>query len=99
MRFISGMVIKAHIKEDGSAFQKGLRGTYDVLQYANWDITKPQSFFDEQKLMAGKEKYITFYKEGQIISEHFDGQLGIIFERMFDANLHEELAKVYNNKH
>jgi hypothetical protein len=49
--------------------------------------------------MAGKEKYITFYKEGQIISEHFDGQLGIIFERMFDANLHEELAKVYNNKH
>jgi len=97
--YLSGMVIKAHIKEDGSAFQKGLRGTYDVLKYANWDITKPQPFFDEQKLMAGKEKYITFYKEGQIISEHFDGQLGIIFERMFDANLHEELAKVYNNKH
>ena len=97
--YLSGMVIKAHIKEDGPAFQKGLRDTYYILQYANWDITKPQSFFDEQKLMAGKEKYITFYKEGQIISEHFDGQLGIIFERMFDANLHEELAKVYNNKH
>ena len=49
--------------------------------------------------MAGKEKYITFYNEGQIISEHFDGQLGIIFERAFDAKLHDELANIYNNYH
>ena len=93
--YLSGIVIKAHIKEDGPAFQKGLRGTYDVLQYANWDISKPQSFFDEQKLMAGKEKSITFYKEGQITTEHFDGPLGIIFERVFDVNLHEELKDAY----
>lgn len=93
--YLTGIVIKAHIKEDGLAFQKGLRGTYDVLQYANWDISKPQSFFDEQKMMAGKEKSITFYKEGQITTEHFDGPLGIIFERVFDANLHDELIKVY----
>ena len=93
--YLSGMVIKAHIKENGPAFQKGLRGTYDVLQYANWNISKPQSFFDKQKLMAGKEKSITFYKEDQITTEHFDGPLGITFERVFDANLHEILTKAY----
>ena len=93
--YLSGMVIKAHIKENGPAFQKGLRGTYDVLQYANWNISKPQSFLDEQKLMVGKKKSITLYKKGQIVTEHFDGPLGIIFERVFDANLHDELAKVY----
>ena len=93
--YLSGMVIKAHIKEDGPAFQKGLRGSYYVLQYANWDISKPYSFFDEQKLMAGKEKSITFYKDGHTITEHFDGQLGILFERSFDANLYDELAKTY----
>ena len=93
--YLSGIVIKAHIKEDGPAFQKGLRGTYDVLQYANWDISKPQSFFDEQKLMAGKEKSITFYKEGQITTKHFDGPLGFIFEQVFDVNLHEELKDAY----
>jgi hypothetical protein len=49
--------------------------------------------------MVGKEMSITFYKDGQMTKAHFDGPLGIIFERMFDANLHEELAKVYNNKH
>ena len=92
--YLSGIVIKAHIKEDGPAFQKGLSGTYYVLQYANWNISKLQSFFDEQKRMAGKEKSITFYKEGQIIIEHFDGPLGIIFERVFDANLHDELVNV-----
>jgi hypothetical protein len=92
--YLSGMVIKAHIKEDGPAFQKGLRGTYYVLQYANWDISKPYSFFEEQKLMAGKEKSITFYKDGQITNASFDGPLGIFFERTFDANLHDELAKV-----
>lgn len=93
--YLSGIVIKAHIKEDGPAYQKGLKGTYDVLQYANWDITKPQSFFDKQKLMAGKEKSITFYKKDQITTEHFDGPLGITFERVFDANLHEKLTKAY----
>lgn len=97
--YLSGMVIKTHIKEDGPAFQKGLRGTYYVLQYANWNISKPQSFFDEQKLRAGKEKSITFYKKGEITTEHFDGPLGIIFERIFDANLHDKLANVYNNKY
>jgi hypothetical protein len=45
--------------------------------------------------MAGKEKSITFYKEGQITTEHFDGPLGIIFERVVDVNLHEELKDAY----
>lgn len=97
--YLSGMVIKAHIKEDGPAFQKGLRDTYFVLQYANWEICKPYSFFDEQKLMAGKEKTITFYKDGQITNASFNGPLGIIFERAFDAKLHDELANIYNNYH
>lgn len=96
--YLSGIVIMAHIKEDGPACQKGLKGTYYVLQYANWDISKPQSFFDEQKNMAGKEKTITFYKEGTITKEHFDGKLGIIFERVFDANLHDELANIHINE-
>lgn len=29
----------------------------------------------------------------------FDGPLGIVFERTFDANLHDELENIYNNKH
>ena len=85
------------IKYEG--FEPAEKDTYYVLQYANWDISKPYSFFDEQKLMAGKEKTITFYKDGQKTNASFNGPLGIAFERTFDANLHEELAKVYNNKH
>ena len=96
--YLSGMVIKAHIKEDGPAFQNGLRGTYYILQYANWDISKPYSFFDEQKLMAGKEKTITFYKDGQKTNASFNGPLGIAFERTFDANLHEVLVNTYTGK-
>ena len=65
------------------------------MQYANWDISKVYSFFDEQKLMVGKEKSITFYKNGQMVTEHFDGKLGIMFERVFDANLHDELANFF----
>ena len=45
--------------------------------------------------MAGKEKTITFYKAGQITKKHFDSKLGIIFERVFDANLHDELANIH----
>lgn len=96
--YLSGMVIKAHIKEDGPAFQKGLRGTYYVLQYANWDISKPYSFFDEQKLMTGKEKSISFYKDGQTTKAYFDGPLGIAFERAFDANQHDMLSNAYTGK-
>ena len=37
-------------------------------------------------------------KEGTITKEHFDGKLGIIFERVFDANLHDELANIHINE-
>ena len=48
--------------------------------------------------MAGKEKSITFYKDGQITNASFNGPLGIFFERTFDANLHDVLANAYRGK-
>ena len=96
--YLSGIVILAHIKKDGPAYKKGLRGTYFILQYANWDITKKKSFFDEQKLMKGKEKDIIFYNEEiQFVKEHFENQLGISFERSFNSVLHKEMVKRFTN--
>lgn len=95
--FLSGVVVKAHIKE-GPAFQRGLRGVYYVLQYADWDISKKEYFFDEQNRMKGKEKQITLYAGNSIVTEYFDGPLGIIFERVFDSDLHEQLVNVYQDK-
>lgn len=71
---IVGLVAKG---SNSPAAQLGMAGEYYILEYGNWNITQPQSFFEKEKELRDKPKKVMVMKDGIIHSYDFNGADGI----------------------
>lgn len=75
--FITSHMAIATVVPNGAAAQKGLEGTYYMLEFGDWQAGSTSNFYDEKDRLAGKPKTVVFYRDGKFIKEHFDDQIGV----------------------
>ena len=78
--FIASHIAIATVVPNGSAAQKGMDGTYYVLEFGDWQAGSTANLMDEKDRLAGKPKTVVFYRDGKFIKEQFDGPLGVLLE-------------------
>lgn len=75
--FIASHMAIATVVPNGAAAQKGMDGTYYMLEFGDWQTGSTSTFMDEKDRLAGKPKTVVFYRDGKFIKEHFDDQIGV----------------------
>ena len=75
--FIASHMAIATVVPNGAAAQKGMDGTYYMLEFGDWQAGSTANFMDEKDRLASKPKTIVLYRDGKFIKERFENQIGV----------------------
>lgn len=96
--FISGVICEISIQTlDSPAYQKGMSGSYVLLEMGNWNIESIASVIAENYELYGKPKNILVMNENYITPYYFENKIGAAFSLKYVGK--EEKLRIINSYH